>query len=128
LVTEKRVYFGIQIGAWALIIIMVMFAAPAFGSDFGVTLFVALFIAALSVLIVWFVLYGAQTWAKWTCMGCTGFSLLGSVGSLFAPAHFAATQGGAPVAYTLISSLVSIAMGLWLISILWRDVQAQRGY
>ena len=77
--------------------------------------------------IYWFVLFSELVWAKWCCAGCIALSMLLSLPGIFMAAP--ATGYGMPGAdgFQIISGVVGLIMNLWLLSMLWRDVQRLQG-
>ncbi len=134
---EKRYWLMAEIG-WSVImaIFMSIFLAgnPQVGFQSGLTLaiFIPTFVIGMGIhlAIMWWILFGAEIWAKWTCLGCNGCGLLSTIASLFAPAAMLASQQQfqmMPGWLQVVSSVVQLGMGIWLISLLYRDIQARQG-
>lgn len=154
---EKRVYFVIYVSmqALTLIVVAIMFAmtrgllqvsgagmpttpgVPSLAQlNAAMPMLLGIYIVSLliAVGVVWWALFGSETWVKWCCMGCVGIGLVSSLfnigQSLTGMAAF--SQLGVPItgalqALFLTTFILSLAWQVWFVSILYRDVQ-QRQY
>lgn len=133
---EKRYWLMAEIG-WSIIsaILISIYLAdnPQIGFQSGLTMaiFIPMFIVGMGIhlAIMWWILFGQEVWAKWTCLGCNGCGLLSSIASLFAPAAMLASQQQFQVMpgwMQILSSLVQLGLGGWLISLLYRDIQSRQ--
>lgn len=136
--TEKYVYFGIHVVSSLFLAASVIFAIVALNTmDASVSsqantpeMFLAvpiligmiIFAILLKIGLLWFVLFSDQTWAKWTCSGCTILGLLISTGYL---AGSIAMANG--ILLTL-GFLADIAIGIWFLTIMRRDIQRLQSY
>ncbi|MCC7479477.1 hypothetical protein IT575_13615 [bacterium] len=134
---EKRYWLMAEIG-WSLILGIIMCVElggnPQLGFQSGLTLgiFIPVFIIGVGIhlAIMWWILFGAEVWAKWTCLGCNGCGLLSTIASLLAPAALMSQQAQMqvmPAWLEVLSSVVQLGMGIWLISLLYRDIQSRQG-
>jgi hypothetical protein len=64
-----------------------------------------------------------ETWLEWTCLSCTGCGVLGGIGVLALAGGVLAQAGlGGPA---LAQSGLQVASNVWLLTLLWRDIQGQ---
>jgi hypothetical protein len=77
--------------------------------------------------IYWFVLFSDQVWAKYCCGGCVVVGMLLSLPGVFVAAPPTAYGMPGTGGFQIISGVVGLIMNLWLLSILWRDVQRLQG-
>jgi hypothetical protein len=80
---------------------------------------------AISLALHWWIFFGEQIWAKWTCLGCTGlvvvFGLIGMLNPEFSSGPSFESLGMAGVqTFMFFLNLCFIA---WFASIVYRDIQ-----
>lgn len=130
--TEKVIFMAIQAVGWLVLCIalgaLMSYDMPVEVSGMMGPMLAGFIIGGLIALgLYWFVLFSDQVWAKYCCGGCIAVSLLLSLPGMFLAAP--ATSYGMPGAsgYQIITGVVGLIMNLWLLSILWRDVQRLQG-
>ncbi|MCB1221769.1 MAG: hypothetical protein H7A35_14220 [Planctomycetales bacterium] len=76
----------------------------------------------LGFVLLFFILQTDQDWLRYTCMGCIGLGILLNIYTLVGPGVMNQTMLLTPaMQYT--NSLLSLAYGIWLVTILYRDMQ-----
>ena len=100
----------------------------------GIAQFTIIFGVAVGMFFNWYALYGPAVWAKWTCLGCAGLGLILTVIGLLTGAGMMATfsqmsslYGPGPMFIQFVTGIVQIAVQLWFISIIYRDIQRLQG-
>lgn len=123
---EMGIYFGLHVAVTVAIIIV----AFAFGGMFAglsssfnmsaihalLGFLVLVFLVRLSV--IWFVLYGSVIWVKWCCGGCTLIGILGAIPSILA---VGTTAHDSPLV-----GLADVALSIWFLTIVYRDIQRRQ--
>jgi hypothetical protein len=119
--SEKNIYLGLQVGGLLLILIGLwtgadlaqQLGAEATGNLAGLTAGLVIG-GVLGVGLIAYALYSEDVSPKWACFGCNGFGLLTTVGAML----FGEYQYGSPLV-----GLAQVAISLWFLSILFRDIQ-----
>jgi len=137
--TEKLAYIGLQ----TLLVILsgVSALSPSTGDapaaiSPGVEMLLTM---VLTLALNWLVLFGTTIWLKWACAGCVSLQVLGGVIGLLIIMPLltgAIGVGGAgnPALVGFAASLIigiyaaALAINVWFVSILWRDIQRLQGY
>jgi hypothetical protein len=128
---EKMIFFGI-LSVSVLIQIVAGFGGGAFSASFGpAATGISLLIAGVVVLgLYYWALFGEEVWGKWTCLGCAGFGLLSTLGTMFTGAsalqqlpQLQGVSSQAISSFLLVFGVLQVLWVGWLISILWRDIQ-----
>lgn len=118
---EKNLFIYINVAAYGLICLGLLFSAFIVGMEMLAVMVGVLVAAAIQIAILVFILKGDQMWAKYCCMGCMGLRLLGVLFSFFAPdAALAASE--IPSALEVVLQAVTILFDVWFFTILYRDV------
>ena len=141
LYTEKIVFFSLQVIGWVVNGIMVLVFSSMLstmgpgtgaGADLGVgtgaIILLAVIMGAISLGLWYLVLFTEQLWAKYCCGGCLVLLVLISIPSIFVSnqemSGIAAPGMGS---YQMISTGVSVLLWIWVLWILWRDIQVVKG-
>lgn len=129
LIIEKYIYFAIHLVAGIIFTIMAAFGIANFmpfpGGTLTAVIVGLIFAEAIQLGIIWFVLFGSAIWSKWCCGGCAVIGVLGGLGTALGISNAAQASSGPGDA---IIGTLQLAMNIWLITILWRDIQQQNSY
>lgn len=134
LVTEKKVFFTIQTGCVVIYVLVIIAGAMISGQgSAALSVLGSIIGAAIGISILNWVLFEGELWGKWTCLGCNGFSfLMYFFGMILLSNKQMLMQMGAPteiymvIGWGWIGFLFQIAWTGWFMSILWRDIQANK--
>jgi hypothetical protein len=128
---EKKIFFGLQAVSMLIIFFAFLLGGQMFMTEAGLytvsmlTLGVIIVITfALILGLYYWVLFGSEVWAKWTCMGCVGLSAVSALSGIFFAAGVSTLPGAGGNAFT---GIINLLITGWFISILWRDVQEIQG-
>lgn len=121
---EKAIFMGL-VGLSSIAMVVLMAAGEAalhsIGMGSGALIIGGIIGVLIQLALYYWVLYGEEAWAKWTCLGCQGLGLLGILSAMFSGTR--ASAADSPLeGWGLFLNLLWTG---WLASIIWRDIQRQ---